>query len=400
MAITTSQYNTSHLAIVNTDIFTCGSVGYDTSLYGLSSSYTKTGNTNDGFAYGGIGQTICLHSSRLYVIEYDQIKIFREAGSSWANVGIITVSDQSTTNGRFYSIACGCGRIVAAQTTASGLGPGVGNGVYVFDLLGGNEIKLPKSNGGGTRYGAAVNIGCGRIVVSDIDNNQAYVHDLQGREIKRLTPHDTLPSNALYGIAAVGSGRIVVGAGHRSDTWTGTNGAVYVYDLHGTFLFKLNSPSGGGEGFGREVSVGDGRIVVGAPEYSGTYTNDGKVYVYDLNGNSLFNLDPPNADSTGQLFGVTTAVGCGKIMIGAIQYGSGNAGRATVYNLDGDLLRTFTGNSGDFTGASLAISNRKSGTMYAIASPKITTPSATAYVGWYFMDDLNQVHYLDQLNDR
>lgn len=390
MAITTSQYNTSHLAIVNTDIFTCGSVGYDTSLYGISSSYTKTGNTNDGF-----GRAICLHSSKLYVTEYDQIKIFRKAGSSGSNVGVITTSDQSTTNGVFRSIACGHGRIVAGQQISNGNA----NIVYVFDHLGGNEIKLPKSNGGGNRYGVEVSIGCGRIVVSDIDKNQAYVHDLQGREIKILTPHDTLPSNTLYGNAAVGSGRIVVGAGNVTFPYA-TDGAVYVYDLHGTFLFKLSSPSGGGEGFGRHVSVGDGRIVVGAPEHSGTYTDDGKVYVYDLNGNSLFNLDPPNADSTGQLFGVSSAVGCGKIMIGSINYGSGNAGRASVYNLDGDLLRTFTGNSGDFTGASLAISNTQSGTMYAISSPKIGSTNVTASVGWYFMDDLNQVHYLDQLNDR
>jgi len=389
MAITTSQYNTSHLAIVNTDIFTCGSVGYDTSLSGTSRSYTKTGNTSDGFAK--IGQAICLHGSRLYVIENDQIKIFSEGSGS--HIGIIATSDQSTTNGVFRSIACGHGRIVAGQLISNGSA----NIVYVFDYLGGNEIKLPKSNGGGNRYGVEVSIGCGRIVVSDVDNNQAYVHDLQGREIKRLTPHDTLPSNALYGNAAVGSGRIVVGAGTVTFPYA-TDGAVYVYDLHGTFLFKLSSPSGGGEGFGREVSVGDGRIVVGAPEYSGTYTDDGKVYVYDLNGNPLFNLDPPNADSTGQLFGVSLAVGCGKIMIGAQTYGSGDAGRAFVYNLDGDLLITFTGNSGDFLGASLAISNTQSGTMYAIASPK--TASTTASVGWYFMDDLNQVHYLDQLNDR
>jgi len=392
MAITTSQYNTSHLAIVNTDIFTCGSVGYDTSLSGTSRSYTRTGNTSDGFAK--IGQAICLHSSRLYVIENDQIKIFSEGSGS--HIGIITTSDQSTTNGVFRSIACGHGRIVAGQQISNGSA----NIVYVFDHLGGNEIKLPKSNGGGNRYGVEVSIGCGRIVVSDIDNNQAYVHDLQGREIKRLTPHDTLPSGALYGFAAVGSGRIVVGAGNRSNTQTATNGAVYVYDLHGTFLFKLNSPSGGGEGFGQEVSVGDGRIVVGAPRHSGTYTDDGKVYVYDLNGNSLFNLDPPNADSTGQLFGVSSAVGCGKIMIGAQTYGSGDAGRAFVYNLDGDLLITFTGNSGNFLGASLAISNTQSGTMYAISQPRIGSYGVTSHVNWYFMDDLNQVHYLDQLNDR
>ena len=401
MAITTSQYNTSNLAIVNTDIFTCGSVGYDTSAItnaNISNSYSKEGDTDDGFADGGIGQAICLHSSRLYVLEHEQIKIFREAGSSGAYIGTITTSDQTSTNQpRFQSIACGHGRIVAGQRTGSS--GNYSSSVYVFDLLGGNEIKLPKSNGGGTRYGAAVSIGCGRIVVSDVDNNQAYVHDLQGREIKRLTPHDTLPSTALYGIAAVGSGRIVVGAGHRSNTQTGTDGSVYVYDLHGTFLFKLSSPYGNGEGFGRDVSVGDGRIVVGAPEYSGTYTNGGKVYVYDLNGNSLFNLDPPNDDSTGQLFGVTTAVGCGKIIIGAQRYGS-DGGRAVVYNLDGDLIRLFTGSDNDFLGLSVAISNTQSGTMYAIASPKITTSGATAKVNWFFMDDLNQVHYLDQLNDR
>ena len=73
MAITTSQYNTSHLAIVNTDIFTCGSVGYDTSVItnaNTSNSYSKEGDVDDGFGTGGIGQTICLHSSRLYVLEH------------------------------------------------------------------------------------------------------------------------------------------------------------------------------------------------------------------------------------------------------------------------------------------------------------------------------------------
>ena len=81
MAITTSQYNTSHLAIVNTDIFTCGSVGYDTSATSISSSYTKSGNRDDGFANGGIGQTICLHSSRLYVIVRGISGVIHEWGS-------------------------------------------------------------------------------------------------------------------------------------------------------------------------------------------------------------------------------------------------------------------------------------------------------------------------------
>lgn len=390
MAITTSQYNTSHLAIVNTDIFTCGSVGYDTSLYGLSSSYTKTGNTDDDFADGQYNQGICLHSSRLYVLENTQIKIFREAGTSGSNVGVITTSDQSTTSGNFSSIACGHGRIVAGQRISSG----TANTVYVFDLLGGNEIKLPVSNGRGTTYGQYIGVGCGRIVVGDEYNDQVYVHDLQGREIKILTPHDTLPSGATYGYPSVGSGRIVVGAGGGL-----TNGAVYVYDLHGTFLFKLSSPYGNNERFGVRTAVGDGRIIVSAVGYSGTYANDGKVYVYDLNGNSLFDLVPPNAYSGGQYFGLALAVGCGKIIIGAPFYG-GTGGRTTVYNLDGDLLRTFSGSTGYNNGDSVAISNRQSGTMYAIASPRIGTSSATANVGWYFMDDLNQVHYLDQLNDR
>jgi hypothetical protein len=390
MAITTSQYNTSHLAIVNTDIFTCGSVGYDTSATSISSSYTKSGDRDDNFAYGLYGQSICLHSSRLYVLEDIQIKIFREAGSSGSNVGVITTSDQSSTSGEFNSIVCGCGRIVAGQRISSG----TANTVYVFDLLGGNEIKLPISNGRGTTYGQYLGVGCGRIVVGDEYNNQVYVHDLQGREIKILTPHDTLPSGASYGYPSVGSGRIVVGAGGGN-----TNGAVYVYDLHGTFLFKLSSPYGNNERFGVRTAVGDGRIIVSAIAYSGTYSNDGKVYVYDLNGNSLFDLVPPNAYSGGQSFGLSVAVGCGKIIIGAPYY-NGTAGRATVYNLDGDLLRTFTGNGGYNMGHSVAISNTQSGTMYAISQPRIGSTGVTSYVSWYFMDDLNQVHYLDQLNDR
>ena len=391
MAITTSQYNTSHLAIVNTDIFTCGSVGYDTSSDNPSSNWNVSGDAEDYFGNGQYNQGICLHGSRLYVIEETQIKIFKAAYSN-SQVGVITTSDQSTTNGTFESIACGHGRIVAGQRISSG----TANTVYVFDSLGGNEIKLPVSNGRETTYGQYIGVGCGRIVVGDEYNDQVYVHDLQGREIKILTPHDTLPSGANYGYPSVGSGRIVVGAAAAGGGTT--DGAVYVYDLHGTFLFKLSSPYGNNESFGARTAVGDGRIIVGAIGYNGTYTDGGKVYVYDLNGNSLFNLEPPDDDSTGQIFGQALAVGCGKIMIGAPFYGS-NGGRVTIYNLDGDLIRTYGGNSGSYLGHSVAISNTQSGTMFAMASPEINSQS-TADVGWSFMDDLNQVHYLDQLNDR
>ena len=51
-------------------------------------------------------------------------------------------------------------------------------------------------------------------------------------------------------------------------------------------------------------------------------------------------------------------------------------------------------------GHSVAISNTQSGTMYAISQPRIGSTGVTSYVDWDFMDDLNQVHYLDQLNDR
>src|SRR6056300_1475613 len=65
---------------------------------------------------------------------------------------------------------------------------------------------------------------------------------------------------------AVGCDRIVVGAYGDDDNGT-DSGSAYIFDLDGTQLAKITASDGaGGDLFGESIAIGSGRIVVGAYE--------------------------------------------------------------------------------------------------------------------------------------
>ena len=133
-----------------------------------------------------------------------------------------------------------------------------------------------------------------------------------------------------FGISvAVGSGRIVVGA--RLDGDNGTNsGSAYIFDLDGNQLTKITASDGaGGERFGYSVAVGSGRIVVGAY----LDDNNGSAYIFDLDGNQLTKITASDG-AGGDFFGRSVAVGSGRIVVGA--YGDDNKGSAYIFNLPED----------------------------------------------------------------
>ena len=87
-------------------------------------------------------------------------------------------------------------------------------------------------------------------------------------------------ANDLFGYAvAVGSGRIVVGARDDDDS-SANSGSAYIFDLDGTQLAKITaSDATSGDEFGTAVAVGSGRIVVRAPLDDDNGSDSGSAYI-------------------------------------------------------------------------------------------------------------------------
>lgn len=178
-------------------------------------------------------------------------------------------------------------------------------------------------------FGAAVAVGCGRIVVADDRysnfTGRVGVYDTDGNELFILDPDS---SGERFGFkVAVGQGRIAVGA-INEDTANTDAGAFYLYDLNGNLLKKVTNPDSTNAGqFGR-VAIGEGRIVSGAPG-NGT----GKVYIYDLDGNYLTTLTSSDGASS-DTYGAEVAIGCGKIVVGAQNDDDNGSSSGSVYVYD------------------------------------------------------------------
>ena len=220
----------------------------------------------------------------------------------------------------------------------------MGSEMCIRDSLDGNLIKKITASDGGyqDRFGRSVSVGCGRIVVgsNDDDNGNAsgsaYIFDLNGNQLTKITASDGAASDAFGDSVAVGCGRIVVGAPF-DDVGISTNqGSAYIYDLDGNNEVKITASDGAAnDWFGKTVAVGSGKIVVGA------YRDEsvtGSAYVFDLDGNQLAKINASEGDA-GDSFGISVAVGNGRIVAGAyFDYGVGNQeGSSYIWEIDETL---------------------------------------------------------------
>lgn len=277
------------------------------------------------------------------------------------------------------AVACKHNRIViGARNFNSGVGK-----VYIMDIRG-DIVKTLQESGTGN-YGTAVAIGCGRILVGANNttvNGQSnfgcvYMYDMDGNFIRKIIPTSGGSSGDRFGDdVAIGDGRIVVGA-----RWDNTeDGSIYIFDLNGKQLQKINSPdgtgaldgSGGtsstrtGDDFGCSISIGDARIVVGACHSKitpGRYTggsivrvgaSQGIVYIYDLDGNLLKKIamatdsDHSSYKSTSYSYGYSVNVTNGMIFVGDpdtedtyLSTTLDSRGALYMYDLDGNLLKRY-----------------------------------------------------------
>ena len=308
-------------------------------------------------------------------------------------VGIITHPSAAAIDSFGFSVAVGSGRIVvgAPNDDHSGISTDPGS-AHIYDLNG-NYVGIitHPSAAANDFFGYSVAVGSGRIVVgaygddhSGISTNpgSAHIYDLNGNYVGIIT-HPTAAAGDSFGFSvAVGSGRIVVGAYNDDHSGISTDpGSAHIYDLNGNYVGIITHPTAAANDFfGRSVAVGSGRIVVGArfDDVNGK-VDSGSAHIYNLNGNYVGIITHPTAVAS-DYFGVSVAVGSGRIVVGAYAdtvNGISGAGSAHIYDLNGNYV-------GIITHPTAAASNIFGGSV-AVGSGRIV-------VGAYF-DYVNGIPY-------
>ena len=263
----------------------------------------------------------------------------------------ITASDGSAYDNFSYTgLAVGSGRIIVGADRDDDDGSNSGS-AYIFDLDGTQLAKITASDGAaGDQFGISVAVGSSRIVVgaafdddAGTSSGSAYIFDLDGTQLAKITASDAAAYDSFGFSVAVGNGRIVVGAFGDDDNGS-NSGSAYIFDLDGTQLAKITASDGSALAyFGWSVAVGSGRIVVGASrEWGiGPFSYSGSAYIFDLDGNQLAKITASDA-AYNNYFGWTVAVGNGKIVVGATL----NGGSAYIFDLDGTFINKITASDG------------------------------------------------------
>ena len=281
-----------------------------------------------------------------------------------SNENKITASDGAAGDSFGFSVAVGCGRIIVGASGDGDNGTSSGS-AYIFDLDGNQLTKITASDGAAIdNFGISVAVGSGRIVVGAyLDNfyqGSAYIFDLDGNELTKITASDGAASDFFGWSVAVGCGRIVVGA-YGDDDNGSISGSAYIFDLDGNQLAKITASDGAAEDyFGYKVAVGSGRIVVGATDDDDNGSASGSAYIFDLDGNQLTKITASDG-AAGDYFGQLLAIGCGRIVVSSFYDDIGsnsNQGSAYIFDLDGNQLAKITASDGaadDYFGTSVSV---------------------------------------------
>jgi len=327
---------------------------------------------SDGAADDQFGQSVAVGSGRIVVGAWSDDDAGSNSGSAYIfdldgnQIAKITASDGAIGDRFGYSVAVGSGRIVVGAWSDDDNGSTSGS-AYIFDLDGNQIAKITASDGAANdQFGYSVAVGSGRIVVGaygDDDagsvSGSAYIFDLDGNQIAKITASDGATSDQFGWSVAIGSGRIVVGAWGNNDAGD-DSGSAYIFDLDGTQIAKITASDGAaGDEFGYSVAVGSGRIVVGARSDDDAGSASGSAYIFDLDGNQIAKITAGDGAAFDR-FGWSVAVGSGRIVVGARfdDDAGSDSGSAYIFDLDGNQIAKITASDGaadDFFGYSVAV---------------------------------------------
>jgi hypothetical protein len=292
-------------------------------IFDLDGTQLAKITASDGADYDYFGTSVAIGNGRIVVGAYLNDDNGSASGSAYifdldgTELAKITASDGTVEDWFGYSVAIGNGRIVVGAHRDNSFQ----GSAYIFDLDGTELSKITASDGAAEDFfGESVAVGNGRIVVGaarDTDGKgAAYIFDLDGTQLAKITASDGVANDRFGQSVAIGNGRIVVGAWGDDDNGS-TSGSAYIFDLDGTQLAKITASDGTAfDSFGRSVSVGNGRIVVGAEWDNPAGSFSGSSYIFDLDGTQLAKITASDGAANAS-FGYSVAVGSGHIVVGA-----------------------------------------------------------------------------------
>jgi len=310
----------------------------------VGTSYEDTTATDAGSAY-----IFDINGNQLAKIQANDAEAYDYFGTS------VAVSDTRIVVGASYE-----------DTTASTAGS-----VYIFDIDGNQLAKIQASDAeAGDQFGHSVAVSDTRIVVgapyedtTDTNAGSAYIFDIDGNQLAKIQASDAQVGDQFGRSVAVSDTRIVVGAPYE-DTTAVDAGSVYIFDLNGNQLAKIQaSNAGASDYFGYSVAVSDTRIVVGAPYEDTTGSSAGSAYIFDINGNQLAKIQASDAEAY-DYFGWSVAVSDTRIVVGAPyeDLTLNTAGSAYIFDIDGNQLAKINASDaegGDYFGWSVAVSGTR-----------------------------------------
>ncbi len=250
---------------------------------------------------------------------------------------------------------------------------GDGGHAYVYDLTDGSLVRdFQNPDAGYNYFGNGVNI-YGNIAAvgaygydngPDTDAGRVYLYDITTGALIQTFDNPTPATNDYFSQVELNNNYTIVGA-QRDDTGAVDAGSIYVFDTSsGALLRTINNPApDASDMFGRFMAL-EGNILLASSATgsdSGSLTNSGSVYVYDVStGALLHTLDNPSAANSDR-FGWDIDISGNYGVISALGDDAANtdAGNIYIYDvLNGKLLHTIASPSaiaGDFFGNAVGI---------------------------------------------
>lgn len=262
-------------------------------LYNIDGTLIKTITSPDeqlSPSFSSFGSTVALSSTRLYIADTQATRNGQVlVGTVWIYdhsgnlLGEIYPADAVSNTGFGGDIVADDNLVVIRGFQTGGpVIPGVGM-AYVYDMAGTEIARItPPADTAATSLALTST----SIFIGAQIENSVFEYTRTGTYVKTITATVASATNDRYGIRiAATESKLVIGA-------TGADGigAAYIYNIDGTNEIKVGVPAedvANTYAFGRGISIDGDRVLIGSPYSNDIETESGVAYLFDTNGNLL-----------------------------------------------------------------------------------------------------------------
>jgi predicted NAD-dependent protein-ADP-ribosyltransferase YbiA (DUF1768 family) len=185
----------------------------------------------------------------------------------------------------------------------------------------------------------------GDVMRSSHSNQEVHLYDSDGNLLETLQSPEPVAGYSFAFSIDGGEGIFVVGEHFITVGDTAQAGKAHIFDSDGDLLATLQSPEPQFNAiFGRSVAVSGDIVVVGEywAEVEGN-SKAGRAHIFDAEGNLLASLQSPEPEANA-MFGSSVDTSGDLVLVGE-PYANGESideGRVYVYNTEGNLLKTLS----------------------------------------------------------